>query len=77
MLINLLFLNYTIIFTTAIPHFSDITPKLHFFKVKEYIKTADLCLVFPQQFTNAIPKGQIISECPLEILDFPKIPQKI
>ena len=22
-------------------------------------------------------KGQIISECPLEILDFPKIPRKI
>ena len=25
----------------------------------------------------ALPKGQIISECPLEILDFPKIPPKI
>ena len=24
-----------------------------------------------------LTKGQIISECPLEILDFPKIPRKI
>ena len=23
------------------------------------------------------PKGQLMSECPFEILDFPKIPQKI
>ena len=27
--------------------------------------------------TNINAKGQIISECPLEILDFPKIPPKI
>ena len=26
---------------------------------------------------NSSGKGQIISECPLEILDFPKIPPKI
>ena len=27
--------------------------------------------------TSFHDKGQIISECPLEILDFPKIPRKI
>ena len=26
---------------------------------------------------NVIYKGQLISECPFEILDFPKIPRKI
>ena len=26
---------------------------------------------------NLLYKGQIISECPIEILDFPKIPRKI
>ena len=28
-------------------------------------------------FFNYFSKGQIISECPFEILDFPKIPRKI
>ena len=37
-----------------------------------------LCNVcMDQHCTTVIAKGQIISECPLEILDFPKIPRKI
>ena len=29
------------------------------------------------QKISIVAKGQIISECPFEILDFPKIPRKI
>ena len=38
----------------------------------------DECVQRPELETFCDPtKGQIISECPLEILDFPKIPRKI
>ena len=32
--------------------------------------------IFKWQIHLVCTKGKIISECPLEILDFPKIPQK-
>ena len=31
----------------------------------------------PCYLENRVVKGQLISECPFEILDFPKIPRKI
>ena len=42
-----------------------------------YIKVSYLCFYNILIQFSLYSKGQIISECPLEILDFPKIPRKI
>ena len=45
----------------------------------DYLRPFSIDKVIESQvkFTVATPKGQIISECPFEILDFPKIRRKI
>ena len=52
------------------------------FRDEDYIQGREMDLLQPgctmgPTFFCSSTKGQLISECPFEILDFPKIPRKI
>ena len=52
-------------------------PSFRFLKVVAEVAKVSFVKFFDRKIYCCSPKGQIISECPLEILDFPKIPRKI